>query len=315
MALSRPHNPHQAERAIVLIPICNPGNRWSDFLQALQGQTVRPVKVVVLDSESSDGSPQAAQSLGYTVQPIQRARFSHGGTRQQGLEQYAQDYDFAIYLTQDAILAEPLALERLLDAFDDQSVAAVYGRQLPHADATPIAAHARLFNYPPDSHTVTLQDRAQMGLKTCFLSNSFAAYRLSALRSAGGFADHLILGEDMHLAARLLLAGHAIRYQASASVHHSHNYNSKEEFGRYFDAGVFHAQQPWLRQTFGHAGKEGLKYMTSEMRYLWRTARGQMPQALVRSLLKLIGFKWGQFSQHQPQWLNRRLSMHKGYWV
>jgi rhamnosyltransferase len=70
---------------------------------------------------------------------------------------------------------------------------------------------------------VTAQDNFHKGLKTCFLSNSFAAHRLSALRQAGGFAPDLILGEDMHLAARLLLAGHAIRYQTSAQVYHSHN--------------------------------------------------------------------------------------------
>ncbi len=302
-------------RVVLLVPTCNPGSSWSDFLTALQNQQTPPSQVIVLDSESTDGSAQVAQALGHTVHTVQRSQFNHGGTRQAGLDQYAQSADFAVFLTQDAILAHPEALAQLLTAFDDPSVAAAYGRQLPHANATPIAAHARFFNYPPVGHTVTLQDKAQKGIKTCFLSNSFAAYRLSALRQVGGFAPDLILAEDMHLAARLLLAGHAIRYQASAQVYHSHNYNLWDEFGRYFDTGVFHAQNAWLRQTFGNAGSEGLKFMTSELRHLWRTAPGQVPQAMVRSALKAVGYQWGQLHRHTPRAIKRRVSMHKGYWA
>jgi rhamnosyltransferase len=253
--------------------------------------------------------------LGHTVHTVQRNQFNHGGTRQAGLEQYAQSADFAIFLTQDAILAHPEALAQLLAAFDDPQVAAAYGRQLPHANATPIAAHARWFNYPPVGHTFTVQDKAHKGIKTCFLSNSFAAYRLSALQQVGGFAPDLILGEDMHLAARLLLGGHAIRYQASAHVYHSHNYTLREELARYFDTGVLHARQTWLMDTFGSAGSEGLKFMTSEMRYIWQNAPHLLPQAFVRSFVKLAGFKLGRSSPALPLAINQRLSMHKGYWA
>jgi rhamnosyltransferase len=300
---------------VLLVPTRNPGSQWAEFLQALDSQTIRPQRVIVLDSESTDGSAQATQTRGHTVHTVQRRQFNHGGTRQTGLDQYAQNACFAIFLTQDAILANPEALAQLLAAFDDPQVAAAYGRQLPHANAIPIAAHARLFNYPPMGHTITAQDKAHKGIKTCFLSNSFAAYRLSALRQAGGFAPDLILGEDMHLAARLLLAGHAIRYQASAQVYHSHNYSLQEEMARYFDTGVFHAQQSWLMNTFGGAGNEGLKFMTSEIRHLGQHAPLQLPQALLRSLLKAAGFKLGRSSAHFPVALNKRLSMHKGYWA
>lgn len=302
-------------RVVLLVPTYNPGKSWSEFLTALQSQDTPPSQVIVLDSESSDGSAQAAQALGHTVHPVQRSQFNHGGTRQAGLDQYAQSADFAIFLTQDAILAHPEALSQLLAAFDDPQVAAAYGRQLPHASATPIAAHARLFNYPPVDHSVTVHDKASKGIKTCFLSNSFAAYRLSALRQVGGFAPDLILGEDMHLAARLLLAGHAIRYQAIAKVYHSHNYSLREEMARYFDTGVFHAQQSWLMSTFGGAGNEGLKFMSSEIKYLWQHAPGLIPQTLLRSFIKAAGFKLGRCSRLLPRSLIRQLSMHKGYWA
>jgi rhamnosyltransferase len=129
-------------RVVLLVPTCNPVSSWSDFLTALQNQQTPPSQVIVLDSESTDGSAQAALSLGHTVHTVQRSQFNHGGTRQAGLDQYAQSADFAVFLTQDAILAHPEALAQLLTAFDDPSVAAAYGRQLPHANANAIAAHA-----------------------------------------------------------------------------------------------------------------------------------------------------------------------------
>ena len=84
----------------------------------------------------------------------------------------AADAAFAVFLTQDAVLAQPDAIARLLSAFADPQVAAVYGRQLPHPGADPVSAHARGFNYPGVSRTVTLADRAALGIRTCFLSNA-----------------------------------------------------------------------------------------------------------------------------------------------
>ena len=307
-------SPAATERVVVLVPTCNPGPRWADFLQALAAQQPH-WRTVVIDSESVDGSAERAQDAGLTVQRIARAQFNHGATRQQALERHAADADWVVFMTQDAVLAEPQAIARLLQAFDDPRVAAAYGRQLPHPEATPIAAHARLFNYPDRSETRTLADVPRLGLKACFMSNSFAAYRVQALREVGGFASDLILAEDMHLAARLLLAGHAVRYQADALVYHSHNYSLVEEFQRYFDTGVFHAQQAWLTERFGGAGREGLKFLRSEMHHLLRHAPWRLPEAAVRTVLKALAYRLGRGHARLPRAWRQPLSLHKGFWA
>ena len=305
-------SPAATERVVVLVPTCNPGPRWADFLQALAAQQPH-WRTVVVDSESVDGSAERAQDAGLTVQRIARAQFNHGATRQQALERHAADADWVVFMTQDAVLAEPQAIARLLQTFDDPRVAAAYGRQLPHPEASPIAAHARLFNYPDRSETRTLADVPRLGLKACFMSNSFAAYRVQALREVGGFASDLILAEDMHLAARLLLAGHAVRYQADALVYHSHNYSLVEEFQRYFDTGVFHAQQAWLTERFGGAGREGLKFLRSEMHHLLRHAPWRLPEAAVRTVLKALAYRLGRGHARLPRAWCQALSMHKGF--
>ena len=302
-------------RVVVLIPTCNSGVRWETFLKALSTQSLRPYRCVVIDSESNDGTAEIALNHCMTVHRISRAEFNHGTTRQLAVDQFAYDADVVVFLTQDAILADGDALMRLMTGFSEPCVAAVFGRQLPNADASPIAAHARLFNYLDSDHTRSLEDVAKHGIKTCFLSNSFAAYKVKDLRKVGGFPSNVILGEDMHLAARLIMAGHSISYKSNAVVYHSHNYSLLAEFKRYFDIGVFHSQHSWLLQNFGGASREGIRFFLSEVSYLIRVAPWRLTEAMCRSLLKTIGYRLGLRHAHLSLKARRILSMHAGYWA
>jgi len=85
-------------------------------------------------------------ALGYRVHRIPQSEFNYGATRQLALT-LCPDADIFIYMTQDAILASPDSIANLLHPFADEKVGAVCGRQLPHADASPLAFHARTFNY------------------------------------------------------------------------------------------------------------------------------------------------------------------------
>lgn len=298
----------------LLVPTLNAGVAWNDWIRGFLGQNLRPTLVLVLDSDSQDDTVFFAKQAGFIVKTIARQDFSHGATRQLGLELIGSSVDFLVCMTQDAELATPDAITHLLQAFEDPAVGATYGRQLPAHDALPLATHARLFNYPAVSHTVHPGDQATVGFKACFLSNSFAAYRVADLRAVGGFPGNVILGEDTSVAARLLLAGKSIRYQADACVYHSHNYTPLEEFRRYFDIGVFHARERWLLDAFGGAGGEGFRFVTSELRFLLRKAPWLIPSALLRTACKLAGYRLGRAEARLPVSLKRRLSMFRAYW-
>ncbi len=309
----------------LVVPTYNPGlEAWAQWVQALQSQNCKPMQVVVVDSGSTDGSLALSTQAGFTVLHTQAKDFNHGATRQWALNQAFVHTEpqpepqphFIVFLTQDAILAGPNALAQLLQAFQDPQVAAAYGRQLPKPGAHWLEAHTRAFNYPDTSRTVQLQDKASMGIKACFLSNSCAAFRLQALLDQGGFPSHLPLGEDTYIAAKLLLSGQSLRYQASAAVYHSHNYNGLQDFQRMFDTGVFHAQNPWLLQNFGTAEGEGAKLVKSQWQALQKQPHflRSLLQWLSTNALKLLGYKLGRAYKWLPRALVKKFAMHKVFW-
>lgn len=87
-----------------------------------------------------------------------------------------------------------------------------------------LAVHARNFNYSSKSIVKSKADIEKFGIKTVFMSNSFAAYRRSVFEELSGFPEHTILAEDMFMAAKMIQAGYKVAYCAEAVVRHSHNY-------------------------------------------------------------------------------------------
>lgn len=301
-------------RLLLVIPTYNAGNQWQDWIAAYQSQSLKADKVIVIDSSSSDNTVKLAEEAVFSVYSIPQSAFNHGGTRNQAIELGKSFTDVVVFMTQDAILASSDSLANLLAPFVDPEVAAVYGRQLPHHDATPLTAHARYFNYPSESKVKSQVDISTLGIKAAFMSNSFAAYRLSVFEELGGFPDNTILAEDMYLTAKMILSGYKVAYCAEATVFHSHNYTLKQEFQRYFDTGVFQQEQKWIQQKFGSAASEGKRFVLSELKFLSIKSPHLIPKAILSTCAKWLGFKLGYYYYRLPYKWCRAFSMHKGYW-
>jgi len=270
----------------------NPKPRWQEWLDAYASQTLKPMRALVIDSSSNDDSVHLALDYGFEIVTIKKEEFGHGKTRQYALS-LMPEADIVIYMTQDAILHEPCALEKLVAPFlKDASIGAVYGRQLPHIGADLLEAHARLFNYPPESQIKSKEDMLRLGIKTAFCSNSFAAYRVSTLQKIGGFPEHIVFGEDMYVAAKMILADFKIMYAADALCRHSHHYSLKEEFLRAFDIGTFHSREPWLIESFGKVEGEGVRYACSLLKEASKSSLSFFSVLLV-IILKVLGYRLG----------------------
>ena len=302
-------------RTSLIIPTRNAASHLDRLLPALRMQTLQPDEMLVVDSASSDNTVARFREFGARVEVIDARDFNHGGTRRWASEQVGGDA--LIVMTQDAIPATAETFANLISELQlDPLNGVAYGRQLPHPGAGVLGAQSRHFNYPAASRTKRLDDAVQLGIKTCFSSDSFSVYRRSALSAVGGFPRDVIGSEDAYVAARMLLAGYQVRYAASAQVYHSHDYRLLEEFRRYFDIGVFYGREPWIRQAFGDAGGEGKRYVLAELHALREAnALYRAPEVVVRSAFKLLGYRLGHLERHLPNALKRRLGMFSTYWT
>ena len=299
-------------RIACIIPTYNGRNDLVRLLDSLQAQTAS-FDTFVVDSSSTDGTREVALARVGQVTVIDPSEFNHGATRQSMVDGNP-GYDAYVFLTQDAYLNDQDAIAEIVKPLAAPNVGAVCGRQLPHLDASPVAQHARFFSYSPDAQIKTVADIPKLGIKTAFMSNSFAAYKSEALRAVGGFPANVIFAEDMYTTAKMLLAGWEVAYAGNAVCRHSHNYSILEEFKRYFDMGVFHTRETWIRKAVGGAGSEGIRYVTSELRFLGLGRSYLWPSVFVRNAFKLAGYKLGQQEARLPISLKRSLSMHKRYW-
>jgi rhamnosyltransferase len=225
--------------ATVVIPTLEPGAELAEVLDRLESQEKVPAfEILVIDSDSKDGTLDLLRQRGIRHCVIRREEFNHGLTRNLGVQQARGG--IVAFLSQDA-LPSPDWLAGLLDAFQDPRVAGAYSRQIPRPDASPWVLH-QLASWPasrsearrqeiPPPHVfggLSLEERLAT---VCFDNVSSALRRSVALRIP--FRD-LPFGEDRDWAYRVLLVGYAIEYRPDASVIHSHDRSAWYELRRTF---------------------------------------------------------------------------------
>jgi len=299
----------------IICPTFNAGNKWVEWIECVKVQGIPDEQILVIDSGSTDDTVRLARDAGFKVIEFPNHEFNHGQTRNFGADYMGDGNDYLVYLTQDALLASADSIKNILRLFQDDKIGAICGRQLPHKDARPIEAHARLFNYPEKTVTKQKTDIPKIGLKTAFMSNSFAAYRREAFIHCGYFPNDTIFAEDMSLAAKMIVAGWKVAYSAEALAHHSHSYTIEEEFKRYFDVGVFYSREKWIPEYFGAASGEGIRFVISELKYLAKTGNIHLiPSAIIRTGAKFIAFKLGGMESSLSPRIKSKLSMNKRYW-
>jgi len=297
----------------IVIPTLNPGSSFEQLLESLELLPFKNLRKLIIDSSSSDQTADISVKKGWELEVIRRKDFNHGGTRQFAVD-LLSDCQLLIFLTQDVIITNPGVFNSLISPFSDPKVGAVCGRQLPHLDANPLAVHLRNFNYPKQSIVRDFKDIEKNGLKTAFMSNSFAAYRREALLEVGGFPKNIIFGEDMYVTAKMILSEWRVSYEANAYCLHSHNYTFLEEFKRYFDVGVFFNRELWLNDNFGGGVGEGLSYVKSEFIYLISNNFFWIPRSIFSNLCKFIAYKLGKNERFLPVSLKKVMTVNKMFW-
>lgn len=277
----------------VVIPTYNGGKKFYQVAEMLKQQVgITPNDVLIIDSSSSDQTVQVARNAGFRVQIINKKDFGHGKTRRMAAEQSIAEY--IVFMTQDAIPASNDSIIQLCKPLmENQNIGVTYGRQLPTHEAGAIGNHARLFNYPAHSQMKTKADIPVLGIKTIFCSDSFAAYNRESLINIGNFMD-VNFGEDTLVAAKYIDAGYVVYYNSTVCVYHAHRLSLLNEMKRYIVIGEFHKKYKMVFDSYRKVSMEGFSFIKSELIYLLKEKRIVLiPYALIRNILKLVGYKYG----------------------
>jgi rhamnosyltransferase len=299
----------------VIIPAYRSDEKLNKLITMLYQQTVKPNRVIVLHTEEFPGQKQPIPDIedsNISVIPIEKKSFDHGGTRKYGAS--LSDADILMFMTQDAVPSDETLIEKLLEPYEDSSIAATYARQLPDESADFVERYIRYFNYPKQSRVKSLEDLDKLGIKTFFCSNVCSTYRRTVYQNLGGFVDKTIFNEDMIMAAGIIRAKYRIAYVAEAKVVHSHNYSYLQQFTRNFDLGVSHNE--YIEVFYGIKSEtEGLKLVKKTIKYLLEKKKYYLiPDFIINSGFKYIGYQLGLHYDILPKKFVKSCSMNKSYW-
>jgi rhamnosyltransferase len=287
---------------------------------------------VVVDSGSSDGSPEAAAEAGAYVFKIDQAEFNHGRTRNLAIARARGE--LIALLTQDARPLGPSYLQNLVRPFDDPAIDGVYARQFPLPDCDPLLAE-RLRQWSaartePERRALALGDPAAARARfdalapferylTCAFDDVASALRRSTWERIP--LPERAFGEDVAWARAVLLSGGQIAFEPSAEVEHSHRVDLRREFRRlYCDhrnlyelfglrnvtcwSGVW---KGWAWQRSFYARLLAGQALSRAQRLYWRAY--SIPYALAETSAQFLGARspWKTRESRFWAWVDRRL--------
>jgi rhamnosyltransferase len=299
----------------VVIPVKDGGDDLLRCLEAISRQRIEDdVEVVVVDSGSRDGSAKRAQSRGARVHSIPASEFHHGRTRNLGAE--LARGEILVFTSQDAYAAGDSWLASLTNPLrGDETVAGVYGRQLPHADAAPPERYFLDFLYGFDSRVQHLEEGDELTFEVTLFSNVNSAVPRRVWETFP-FAEDILMSEDQEWSRRVLREGLTIVYEPGAAVHHSHAYSVAGALRRFFDSGAS-AERSYVDGTGSKTElwKAGARYAQGELAWLWNTGqRRWIPYTAVYELAKFAGLQLGRRHRLLPTALKSRISAYPDHW-
>ncbi|SDS95353.1 rhamnosyltransferase [Paenibacillaceae bacterium GAS479] len=297
------------DRVSVIIPTRNAGPDLEELLRRLNRQTLPPYEIIIIDTESTDGTPQRAIRAGARLFSITRAEFDHGGARNRAAREASGC--ILLFMTQDALPDNDRLVEELARSLKESEIGYAYARQLARPEADPLERMSREYNYPDASRLKSREDLSELGIKTFFCSNVCAAMRKETFRAMGGFSEPTFFNEDLFLAGKMVLEGYRIAYNAEARVIHSHAYTPMQQFKRFYDNGVSMSEQDWILPYAG-VGKEGSGLVKAQLKALMNARQWtKIPKVIAENAAKLAGYKLGIHHRRLPERLRRAFSMYR----
>lgn len=194
--------------------------RWLDHcLRCLASQNFRDFEVIIVDNESKDATVAIAKRHG--IQKILTLTdYRPGKALNVGFAQASGQY--VVCLSAHCLPKGEHWLNRLVAGFEDETIAGVYGRQLPVAFTPPTDKRDLLITFGRDR---------RVQIKDYFFHNANSAIR-RVVWQAIPFDNEATNIEDRIWAKAVLARGYKILYEPEAEVYHHHGIHQNNETTR-----------------------------------------------------------------------------------
>jgi len=306
----------------VIIPTLNAEKTLGALLERLKKQEQAIDEIIVVDSSSEDNTVEVAERYGAHLLHIKRDSFDHGGTRNYAAGEARGD--ILVFMTQDVLPVDTKTIGNLVKpllnilpsgpADGSGDIIVSYARQIAFPQASLSEQYLRLANYPTTTRIKSREDIPELGIKAFQNSNACAAYDRKKFNTLGGFPQPIVCNEDMIFAARAILAGYRVSYTAEAVVWHTHQYNCRQLFRRYFDIAASLDHEPAIRQM-GNAESKGLDFLKGQLGFLQEKKKLYfLPLLVLEAAGKFLGFKAGERHGLIPGKWKKYLGMNTLYW-
>jgi rhamnosyltransferase len=205
----------------VIIRCCNEEKHIGRLLIGIREQTIRNVKMIVVDSGSTDHTLEIASKYPTEILKIPPREFSFGRSLNLGCR-YATS-PFIVIASAHVYPVYDTWLERLLAPFAQKEIALVYGKQ--RGDESTRYSERQVF-------AKWFPDQSNANQEHPFCNNANAAIRRE-LWEKMPYNEALTGLEDLDWAQRALRSGHRLAYCAEAEVIHIHNETPSRIYNRY----------------------------------------------------------------------------------
>lgn len=228
----------------IICPLYNAEEYIKDLNKSLKKQkNVDIKKISYILTRSNDNTEQILNELEAQYSIVEPKDFSHSLSREKVAMK--SDADILVFVTQDVEIKDEFWLEKLIQPIKNKEVEASFSRQLSKYNN--IEKYTRERNYPPNSYIVSEKDIEKMGLRAFFFSDAASAIKTSCFLELNGYdGKNLPTNEDMYIAYKLITNGFKIKYCSDSVVYHSHKFNLKQLYKRYFDTGKFFKSNDYL---------------------------------------------------------------------
>ncbi len=228
----------------IICPLYNAESYIENLDKSLKMQeNVKIQKISYILTESKDNTRNLLNKISASYEVIRKEEFSHSLSRENVAMK--SNADILVFITQDVDIQDKNWLNNLIKPIETGESVASFSRQLTKYDN--IEKYTREKNYPDKSYVVSKEDIENMGLRAFFFSDASSAIKTEIFKRLNGYdGKTLPTNEDQYIAYKIINNGYKIKYCADSVVYHSHKFTLKQLYKRYYDTGLFFAQEKYM---------------------------------------------------------------------